>query len=317
MPGRKFSSVTQYRYGFNGKEEDDEVKGDGNQQDYGMRIYDTRLGRFLSVDPLTASYPHYTPYSFAGNKSIWAIDIDGLEDKIITHWITLGLDGKKTEIVYVNEYGVEGSVGPLGRGTLEEYYYQKRKAVKNPNYGKPGNTLSKYLDVPDGQNRFMGALFTPADPVRKKMGGFWFTSSGAESADGYGSPVDLDPSNAIPINIDLLMGVIGGSSLYERDLPEAKSKKLEIVIEFLERISKLSEAGQTGYDATEALEEDVKLFIKEKKNETGQRKNIELLPETKKPKDTCPVCGAPQEDSQHINKTIRSINKERLQKLGN
>ncbi|MEZ2442984.1 RHS repeat-associated core domain-containing protein [Chitinophaga sp. RCC_12] len=48
-----------YRYGFNGKENDNEVKGEGNQQDYGMRIYDPRLGRFLSVDPLTKGYPHY------------------------------------------------------------------------------------------------------------------------------------------------------------------------------------------------------------------------------------------------------------------
>jgi hypothetical protein len=46
MPGRRFSSGGSYRYGFNGKEEDDDVKGDGNQQDYGMRIYDPRLGRF-------------------------------------------------------------------------------------------------------------------------------------------------------------------------------------------------------------------------------------------------------------------------------
>jgi RHS repeat-associated protein len=55
---------------FNGKENDNEVKGDGNQQYYGMRIYDLRLGKFLSVDPLTMQYPHYTPYSFAGNKPI-------------------------------------------------------------------------------------------------------------------------------------------------------------------------------------------------------------------------------------------------------
>jgi hypothetical protein len=39
MPGRKFSGGN-YRYGFNGKENDNEVKGEGNQQDYGMRIYD-------------------------------------------------------------------------------------------------------------------------------------------------------------------------------------------------------------------------------------------------------------------------------------
>jgi len=80
MPGRKFSGGSQYRYGFNGKENDNEVKGDGNQQDYGMRIYDPRLGRFLSVDPLTKDYPHYTPYSYAGNKPIKFIDLDGLEE---------------------------------------------------------------------------------------------------------------------------------------------------------------------------------------------------------------------------------------------
>jgi RHS repeat-associated protein len=68
-----------YRYGFNGKENDNEVKGSGNQQDYGMRIYDPRLGRFLSVDPLAVSYPWYTPYQFAGNMPIEAIDLDGLE----------------------------------------------------------------------------------------------------------------------------------------------------------------------------------------------------------------------------------------------
>jgi RHS repeat-associated protein len=56
------------------------VKGESNQQDYGMRIYDTRLGKFLSVDPLTTGYPWYTPYQFAGNKPIWAVDLDGLEE---------------------------------------------------------------------------------------------------------------------------------------------------------------------------------------------------------------------------------------------
>ena len=69
-----------YRYGFNGKENDNEVKGAGNQQDYGMRIYDPRVGRFLSVDPLTNAYPYYTPYQYAGNKPVWCIDIDGLEE---------------------------------------------------------------------------------------------------------------------------------------------------------------------------------------------------------------------------------------------
>ena len=78
MPGRK-SSLDVYRFGFNGKENDNEAKGEGNQQDYGMRIYDPRVARFLSVDPLAGKYPFYTPYQFAGNMPIKFIDLDGLE----------------------------------------------------------------------------------------------------------------------------------------------------------------------------------------------------------------------------------------------
>jgi len=79
MPGKSFSATGKYRYGFNGKENDNEVKGEGNQQDYGMRIYDPRLGRFLSVDPITKQYPWLTPYQFASNRPIDGIDLDGKE----------------------------------------------------------------------------------------------------------------------------------------------------------------------------------------------------------------------------------------------
>ena len=79
MPGRGFAAAGSYRYGFNGKENDNEVKGEGNQQDYGMRIYDPRLGRFLSVDPLIYEYPELTPYQFASDRPIDGIDLDGLE----------------------------------------------------------------------------------------------------------------------------------------------------------------------------------------------------------------------------------------------
>jgi RHS repeat-associated protein len=68
-----------YHYSFNGKENDADVKGDGNQQDYGMRIYDPRLGRFLSLDPITKEYPELTPYQFASNTPISGIDKDGME----------------------------------------------------------------------------------------------------------------------------------------------------------------------------------------------------------------------------------------------
>jgi RHS repeat-associated protein len=82
MVGRSFDAVgsTAYRYGFNGKENDNEVKGEGNQQDYGMRIYDPRLGKFLSVDPLHKNFPFFTTYQYAGNSPNANIDLDGLEN---------------------------------------------------------------------------------------------------------------------------------------------------------------------------------------------------------------------------------------------
>jgi len=94
IPGRTYLSPVGgvgggYRYGFNGKENDNEVKKDldgnpnvGTQQDYGMRIYDPRLGRFLSVDPIFKQYPELTPYQFASNTPIQAVDLDGLEGAV-------------------------------------------------------------------------------------------------------------------------------------------------------------------------------------------------------------------------------------------
>jgi len=82
QPGRQFTAANNstYRYGFNGKENDNDIgKGNGNQQDYGMRIYDPSVGRFLSVDPITKQYPELTPYQFASNTPIKAVDLDGLE----------------------------------------------------------------------------------------------------------------------------------------------------------------------------------------------------------------------------------------------
>ncbi len=103
MPGRSYTYGSGYRYGFNGKENDNEVKGEGNQQDYGMRIYDPRLGRFLSVDPLTAKYPELTPYQFASNTPIQGTDFDGMEVYYAADGSLLGKVGTNTQVMVVNK----------------------------------------------------------------------------------------------------------------------------------------------------------------------------------------------------------------------
>jgi RHS repeat-associated protein len=96
-------SGSGYRYGFNGKENDNDVKGEGNQQDYGFRIYDPRLARFLSVDPLTQSYPMLTPYQYASNTPIQAIDLDGLEAAPACNGSYEGETYPSTRVVYGNK----------------------------------------------------------------------------------------------------------------------------------------------------------------------------------------------------------------------
>lgn len=80
MMSRVALSGKSYTFGFNGKMNDNDVKGGlGNQQDYGMRIYDGRVGRFLSTDPITKMYPELSPYQFSGNSPVQNIDLDGME----------------------------------------------------------------------------------------------------------------------------------------------------------------------------------------------------------------------------------------------
>lgn len=78
LPGRD-TYDPQYKYGFNGKENELDFRGIGRITDYGMRTYDARLGRFSSFDPLQKAYPMLSPYQYAGNSPVSGIDLDGLE----------------------------------------------------------------------------------------------------------------------------------------------------------------------------------------------------------------------------------------------
>jgi RHS repeat-associated protein len=78
VPNRHGSS-NSYRYGFQGQEKDDELKGEGNSLNYTFRMHDPRVGRFFAVDPLAPQYPHNSPYAFSENRVIDAFELEGLE----------------------------------------------------------------------------------------------------------------------------------------------------------------------------------------------------------------------------------------------
>jgi RHS repeat-associated protein len=64
-----------FRYGYQGSEADDEIKGDGNSYTTEFRQLDPRLGRWLSIDPVT--HPHQSPYCSMDNNPIWFSDVFG------------------------------------------------------------------------------------------------------------------------------------------------------------------------------------------------------------------------------------------------
>ncbi len=90
MPGRKGSLVEEggqlvwktdvvgnYRYGFGGMEKDNTIKGEGNTYTTLNRIYDSRLGRWFSVDPEAQEYPDESPYVAMENNPVSEVDPEG------------------------------------------------------------------------------------------------------------------------------------------------------------------------------------------------------------------------------------------------
>jgi RHS repeat-associated protein len=79
MPDRTFTRAggTAYRYGFNGMEKDNELKGEGLSYTTEYRAYDPRLGRWFSIDPKTKMQPWESPYAAMNNSPIWRNDPKG------------------------------------------------------------------------------------------------------------------------------------------------------------------------------------------------------------------------------------------------
>ena len=169
QPGRSFSSGS-YRYGFNGKENDNDVKGEGNQQDYGMRIYDPRLGRFLSEDPITKEYPELTPYQFASNRPIDGIDLDGLE------FVKPPVKSARTLLVVPQTAGTE-------RYSFNRFY---NAALKNNNIDvmKVNDIVHLNNELTNVNKRYDNILIADHGAVHKssqKIGDYYYRPNRIES----------------------------------------------------------------------------------------------------------------------------------------
>ena len=125
---REFSGKywDEYRYGFNGMESDDEIKNHhGNSYDFGARMYDPRVGRWFTPDPLEAKYTDLSPYNFVGNSPIMAMDPNG-KDIYIVIW-----------------FSKDDETGHAGIA-VDNYKWVETKVIEN------GQEVTKRTRVPDG-----------------------------------------------------------------------------------------------------------------------------------------------------------------------
>lgn len=78
VPNRHANS-SSYRYGFQGQEMDNEIKGEGNNINFTYRMHDPRVGRFFAVDPMEGYLPWNSPYAFSENNVISHVELEGLQ----------------------------------------------------------------------------------------------------------------------------------------------------------------------------------------------------------------------------------------------
>ena len=157
MLGRDFKGE-KYRFGFNGKEKNTELNSDN--YDFGARIYDGRLGRWLSVDPLWYKYPDLGTYNFCANNPIFFIDPDGKEivpnanfkgtnyETVNDYLIASNLAYKKMlrgfadkdNKNFILNFGTNDNVIPKGMGGVT--YYSRGTITKTVNSKRQTNTVS-------------------------------------------------------------------------------------------------------------------------------------------------------------------------------
>jgi len=136
IESRSFSSE-EYRFGFNGKENDKDF-GEGHV-DFGARIYDSRTTRWLSQDPLAYEMPAWSPYNFGYDNPIKFLDPDGrkpMGDYYDRKGNKTGTDGKNDGKAYI-----ENQDGDISFDGKKYYEMAGGAATINGDYGEGFNQV--------------------------------------------------------------------------------------------------------------------------------------------------------------------------------
>ena len=128
MLGRTWDGGSSHRYGFGGEERFTELQ---DNYAYDNRIYNSRIGRWLSVDPLYKLYANQSPYSFVHNSPVSRYDDGGETDYLAVYRVEKDNAGNVTKIIAdiyikykvidVSQSGMVDDPNDLSTGTSLRY----------------------------------------------------------------------------------------------------------------------------------------------------------------------------------------------------
>jgi RHS repeat-associated protein len=233
--------VNAYTFGFNGQEKDDETYGDGNAIAYEARIYDSRLGKWFSLDPLMKKYANESNYIFTSNNPILYKDIEG-KDKIVGYTVITDFGSAHFEIItknevmftYVEKYSNNGG-GGAGSFTFtdirQDVVIDKRTNIKpeeNKSYTSAEYSGKELGLIEGGRQKFRSLQ----DDNPTQISGYVFSS-------GSGGEIKAPKSKKTPggyYDLTALLTVIGPltkSSSLEKLNPEELGKALTTIADNL------------------------------------------------------------------------------------
>lgn len=151
QPGRVFENSSYY-YGFSGYERDDEIKGSGNSYDMGERLYDPRIGRPPTIDPMFSKFPSHSAYSYAFNNPIYFIDENGEEPREGNQ--VLKVDFDRAFITLIRDDALKfGSTDPNLRSSAGDRFAHVTligPRMRGPQIQKDLFKFKRYYDILEG-----------------------------------------------------------------------------------------------------------------------------------------------------------------------
>lgn len=193
--------LTFYRYGYQGSEKDDELKGAGNCYTTYFREIDVRLGKFSSLDPMNQKFPWQSPYSLMDNNPISFNDPRGDEVKFA---------GKKEKNAYDSYKGEINNKISAAKNEVSRLQGRKQKFVdkgsvrKVEKFDKKIQRAQSKQDLYSGIENELNALESSSDIFRIRIG------SNSSNNIGTGGNLNFNKNtDEVDVNVNSLDDIMG------------------------------------------------------------------------------------------------------------